>query len=135
MAWRENITHLIVESDSKILVDMITDNCKFSGTIHMLVRRIRKLLNLIGLSKLTILCVKASEVQIGLLIIAFRRILWILILWRLLLVSFRIFYLIIFPGLACLWSRNVICCTQKKWIWVFNFMGLKIYEYDEFLWK
>ena len=46
MAWRENITHLTVESDSKILVDMITDNCKFSGIIPTLVRRIRKFLNL-----------------------------------------------------------------------------------------
>jgi len=26
IVWRENVTHLIVESDAKILVDMITDS-------------------------------------------------------------------------------------------------------------
>jgi ribonuclease HI len=46
MAWRENITHFIVESDSKIIVDMINDCCKFNGIIPTLVRRIRKLLRL-----------------------------------------------------------------------------------------
>jgi len=46
MAWRENITHLIVESDSKVVVDLINDNCKFSETIPTLTRHIRKLLNM-----------------------------------------------------------------------------------------
>jgi ribonuclease HI len=46
VAWRENITHLIVESDSNFFVDMINDNCKFNGIIATLVRRIRKLLSL-----------------------------------------------------------------------------------------
>jgi poly(A) polymerase Pap1 len=45
MTWREHITHLIVESDLKVLVDLINDNCKFSGTISTLARSIRKLLN------------------------------------------------------------------------------------------
>lgn len=45
MAWREDITHLIVESDSKVFVDVITDNRKFSGTILTLVQRIQKFLN------------------------------------------------------------------------------------------
>jgi hypothetical protein len=31
--WKEHISHLIVESDSKILIDMIMDYYKFSGTI------------------------------------------------------------------------------------------------------
>jgi hypothetical protein len=46
MAWRENISHLIVESGSKNLVDMINDNCKFNETILTLVWCIRKLLSL-----------------------------------------------------------------------------------------
>lgn len=44
MAWREHIPQLIVESDSKILIDMVTENCKFSGSVPILVQRIRKLL-------------------------------------------------------------------------------------------
>nr|ABD32321.2 Ribonuclease H [Medicago truncatula] len=44
MAWREHYSHLIVESDSKILIDMISDNFKFNGNIPVLVYRIRKLL-------------------------------------------------------------------------------------------
>lgn len=31
MAWREHFDHLIVESDSKILIDMISDKFKFNG--------------------------------------------------------------------------------------------------------
>ncbi|MCH88942.1 ribonuclease H protein [Trifolium medium] len=46
MAWKERIPQLIVESDSKVLIDMITDNCKFNGVVPTLVRRIRNLLAL-----------------------------------------------------------------------------------------
>ncbi|PNY15883.1 ribonuclease H, partial [Trifolium pratense] len=46
MAWRERIPQLIVESDSKILIDMIMDNCKFNGAVPTLVRRIQNLLAL-----------------------------------------------------------------------------------------
>jgi len=46
MAWREHYSHLIVESDSKILIDMIFDNFKFNGNIPVLVHRIRKLLKM-----------------------------------------------------------------------------------------
>jgi len=45
VTWRLNNTHLVVESDSNILIDMITENCNFSGTTPTLVRRIRKLLS------------------------------------------------------------------------------------------
>ena len=44
MAWREHIPQLIVESDSKILIDLVTENYKFSGSVPVLVQRIRKLL-------------------------------------------------------------------------------------------
>ncbi|GAU24368.1 hypothetical protein TSUD_390770 [Trifolium subterraneum] len=46
MAWREHFSHLIVESDSKILIDMISDNFKFNGNIPILVQRIMKLLKM-----------------------------------------------------------------------------------------
>jgi ribonuclease HI len=46
MAWREHISQLIVESDSKILIDIVTENCKFSGSVPMLVQHIRKLVSL-----------------------------------------------------------------------------------------
>jgi len=46
MAWREHFDHLIVESDSKILIDMIFDKFKFNGNIPILVHRIRKLLRM-----------------------------------------------------------------------------------------
>jgi len=46
MAWREHIDHLIVESDSKILINMISDKFKFNGNIPILVQRIRKLLRM-----------------------------------------------------------------------------------------
>ena len=37
---------LIVESDSKILIDMVTKNCNFSGSVPILVQHIRKLMAL-----------------------------------------------------------------------------------------
>lgn len=46
MAWREHLDHLIVESDSKILIDMIFDNFKFNRNIPILVHRIWKLLKI-----------------------------------------------------------------------------------------
>ncbi|RHN50339.1 putative ribonuclease H-like domain-containing protein [Medicago truncatula] len=46
MAWREHITQLIVESDSKTLIDMVTGSCMFSGAIPTLERRIHNLLTL-----------------------------------------------------------------------------------------
>ncbi|MCI03243.1 ribonuclease H protein [Trifolium medium] len=42
---KEHICHLIVESDSKILIDMIMDN-KFNGTLPTLVWRVRNMLAL-----------------------------------------------------------------------------------------
>jgi len=44
MAWREGISHLIIESDSKVLIDMVTDNCKINGTIPSLVQCIQEIL-------------------------------------------------------------------------------------------
>jgi len=44
MAWREGISHLIVESDSKVLIDMVTNNRKINGTISSLVQRIQEIL-------------------------------------------------------------------------------------------
>ena len=46
MAWREHIPRLIVESNSKTLIDMVTGSCMFSGVIPTLVRCIRNLLTL-----------------------------------------------------------------------------------------
>jgi hypothetical protein len=43
MAWKKHIPQLIVESDSKNLID-ITDNYKFSGVVPTLVQRIQTLL-------------------------------------------------------------------------------------------
>jgi ribonuclease HI len=43
LARRQGITHLQVESDSKVLVDMVTGNCKVNGRIPTLIRRIRDL--------------------------------------------------------------------------------------------
>ena len=53
LAWRENTTHLIKESDSKILVDMTTENCNFGRTTPTLVKRIRQLLSLSWTIKIT----------------------------------------------------------------------------------
>lgn len=38
MAWRERFSHLKVESGSKILIDMISDNFHFNGNIPILVQ-------------------------------------------------------------------------------------------------
>jgi hypothetical protein len=46
LAFKEHISHLIVDSDSKILIDMIMDNYKFSGTAPTLVRCILNMLAL-----------------------------------------------------------------------------------------
>jgi ribonuclease HI len=42
----KGFSHLIVESDSKLLVDMITNNCKINRATPVLIRRIRDLINL-----------------------------------------------------------------------------------------
>jgi ribonuclease HI len=44
MAWSEGLSHVIIESDSKVLIDMVTNNCKINGTIPSLVRRIQEIL-------------------------------------------------------------------------------------------
>jgi len=31
MTWREGASHLIIESDSKVVVDMVTNKCKTNG--------------------------------------------------------------------------------------------------------
>ncbi|MCH89552.1 ribonuclease H protein [Trifolium medium] len=46
LAMRQEITHLQVDSDSKVLVDMVTGNCTINGNIPTLVRRIRDLKNM-----------------------------------------------------------------------------------------
>jgi ribonuclease HI len=46
IARRQGFSQLIVESDSKLLVDMVTRNCKINGAIPVLIRRIRDLIKL-----------------------------------------------------------------------------------------
>ncbi|MCH79341.1 ribonuclease H protein, partial [Trifolium medium] len=46
LARRRGITHIQVESDSKVLVDMVTGNCKVNGRIPTLIKRVRALKNL-----------------------------------------------------------------------------------------
>jgi hypothetical protein len=46
MAWKEHSPQLVVESDSKILINIVTDNYKFSGVVPTLVQRIQNLLTL-----------------------------------------------------------------------------------------
>ncbi|GAU31042.1 hypothetical protein TSUD_214780 [Trifolium subterraneum] len=43
LTLRQGITHLQVDSDSKVLVHMVTGNCTINGSIPTLVRRIRDL--------------------------------------------------------------------------------------------
>ena len=43
MARRQEITHLHVESDSKVLVDMVTGKCNINGNVPTLIRHIRDL--------------------------------------------------------------------------------------------
>ncbi|MCH82364.1 ribonuclease H protein, partial [Trifolium medium] len=45
LAWRQGTTHLQVDSDSNVLVDMVTGNCNSNETIPTLIRRIRDLNN------------------------------------------------------------------------------------------
>lgn len=45
LARREQISHLIVQSDSKILIDMVTNKCIFGGNVPVLVKHIHKLLH------------------------------------------------------------------------------------------
>jgi hypothetical protein len=40
-------SHLIVESNSKLRVDMVTNNCKINGATPILIRRTRDLINLL----------------------------------------------------------------------------------------
>jgi ribonuclease HI len=46
LARRQGITHLQVESDSKVLVDMVIGNCNANRNIPILIRRIRDLKNM-----------------------------------------------------------------------------------------
>ena len=45
LAWRDDISQLCVESDSKLLIDMIKNNCKMNGTTPVLIWRIQNILN------------------------------------------------------------------------------------------
>ena len=45
VSWRDGISQLCVESESKLLIDMITNNCKMNGTTPVLIRRIQNILN------------------------------------------------------------------------------------------
>jgi hypothetical protein len=68
----EHISHLIVENDSNILIDMIMDNYKFSGMVPGLVWRICSMCWLwIGISKFVTLEEKETVVPIGLPSLAF----------------------------------------------------------------
>jgi hypothetical protein len=46
LAWRHNFHHLQVESDSKILIDMITGIVKINGNPPTFIRHIQELLKL-----------------------------------------------------------------------------------------
>jgi len=46
MARRQGITHLQVESDSSLLVDMVTGKCNINGNVPTLIQRIRDLKNM-----------------------------------------------------------------------------------------
>jgi ribonuclease HI len=45
MARRQGFTQLIVESDSKLLIDMVSRSCKLNGNTPILGRRIRDFTN------------------------------------------------------------------------------------------
>ena len=45
LALRDSISQHCVESESKLLIDMITNNCKMNGTTPVLIRRIQNILN------------------------------------------------------------------------------------------
>ena len=47
IAKREVYSQLTVESGSKLLMDMLTENCKINGAISILIRRIRDLIELL----------------------------------------------------------------------------------------
>ena len=65
MARRQGYTNLIVEIDSKFLIDMVTGNCKFNGNTPILVRRIQDLLKLHSMLFLSTLGVKERGALIG----------------------------------------------------------------------
>ncbi|CAJ2642253.1 unnamed protein product [Trifolium pratense] len=46
LARRKGITHLIVESDSKLLIDMVTGRCNLNGATPIMIRRIQELINM-----------------------------------------------------------------------------------------
>jgi hypothetical protein len=46
LARRKGVTHLIVESNSKILIDMVTGRCKLNGATPILLRRIQELISM-----------------------------------------------------------------------------------------
>jgi ribonuclease HI len=45
LARRQGITQLIVESDSKLLIDMVTGRCNLNGAAPILIRRIQEQIN------------------------------------------------------------------------------------------
>ncbi|XP_045799725.1 uncharacterized protein LOC123893927 [Trifolium pratense] len=42
---RQGVTQLIVESDSKVLIDMVTKKCNLNGVTSILIRRIQDLIS------------------------------------------------------------------------------------------
>lgn len=66
MIWREGVSHLIIQSDLKVLVDMITNKCKTNGNIPTLIQRIQNFLRRDGKHNLFIFDdVKATKVLTG----------------------------------------------------------------------
>ncbi|MCH80855.1 ribonuclease H protein, partial [Trifolium medium] len=45
LAERQGVTQLIVESDSKVLIDMVTGNCNLNGATSILICRIQDLIS------------------------------------------------------------------------------------------
>ncbi|MCH81808.1 ribonuclease H protein [Trifolium medium] len=67
LAKSKGFTRLVVESDTKLLVDMVTGSCKLNRKTSILIRRIRDLTNLqwrCGMFVLNTLDVKAIEALI-----------------------------------------------------------------------
>jgi len=65
MENREGFTHLIVESDSKLLIDMVTWSCKLNGHTPILVRRIQDLAILLTILLLSTHGAREIDVLIG----------------------------------------------------------------------
>jgi len=101
MTNREDFTHFIVESDSKLLIDMVTRSCKLNKHTSILVRHIQDLALLHGNIAFKHTCREGSRCADWLPNFSFNQNSYNVRILESPLKSFKISFLMTYPKLEC----------------------------------